>query len=88
MVVDAGDDFALLRIGVGGDGEMWAFDWGLNGFGGWRVREWDGWRIDEGDGRSGKFRSYGVCGNGGLDVVERGVGFDGGRHAEVVWRCW
>ena len=39
MVVDAGNDFALFRIRVGGDGEMWAFDGSVDGFGGWRARE-------------------------------------------------
>ena len=88
MMVDAGDDFSFFGIGVGRDGEVWALDWGLDGFRGWRAREWDGWWVDESDGRGGELGSYGVCGDGGLDIVEGGVGLDGGRHVEVVWRCW
>ena len=51
MMVDAGYDFAFLRIRVRGDGEVQAFDWSADRFGGWRMREWNcGW-IDESGGR-------------------------------------
>ena len=82
MVVDAGNNFALLCIGVGGDGEMWAFDGSVDGLGGWCARERDGGWIDEGDGGGSEFWSNWL--DGGLGVVEGGVGFDRGRHVVVV----
>ena len=34
VVMDAGHDFAFFGVGVGGDGEMWAFDGSVDRFGG------------------------------------------------------
>ena len=81
--MDAGDDLAFLCIGVGGDGKVWAFDGSLDGFGGRCAREWDSRWIDEGDGGGREFWPDWLCGNGGLDVVEGGVAFDGRRHGVV-----
>ena len=88
VTVDAGYDFTFLCVRVRCNGELWAFDGGLDRFRGWCAREWDGRRVDEGDGGSREFRSYWVRGDGGLDVIGGGVGFSGGRHAGVVWKCW
>ena len=98
VVMDAGHDFAFFGVGVGGDGEMGAFDRSVNRFGSWCTREWDdrwvgegvgggcelvGW-IDEGNGGGRKLGSDGVRGNGGLNVVEGGVGLGGRGHVELV----
>ena len=88
MAVDAGHNFTFLGIRVRCDGEMWAFDWGLDRFGGRCAREWDGRGVDKGDGGGCELWSYWVRGDGGLDVVEGGVCFSGGRHVVVVWKCW
>ena len=88
VAADAGYDFTFLGIRVRCDGELWAFDGGLDRFGSWCAREWNGRGVDESDGRGGKFRLYRVCGDGGLDVVEGSVGLSGGGHVGVVWKCW
>ena len=88
MGADAGHNFSFFGVGVGCDGELRAFDGGLDGFGGWCAREWDGRRVDKSDGGGCEFWSYWVCCDGGLDVVEGGVGLSGGRHVGVVWKCW
>ena len=80
MGVNAGYDLAFLRVGVGGDGEVWALDGGVD----WFRGRW----VDEGNGGVGEFWSDWILGNGGLDIVEGGVCFDGGRHVVVVWKCW
>ena len=82
MVVDVGHNFAFFGVGVGGNGKMRAFDGSVDGFGSWRAREWDGRQVDEGDGRGCELGLDRFCGDGGLDVVEGGVGFSGRRHIE------
>ena len=84
VVVDARYDLAFFGVGVGGDGEVWAFDGSVDGLGGWCAREWDGRWVDESDGGGGELWLDWVRGDGGLDVVEGGVGFDGRRHDVVV----
>ena len=88
MATDTGHDFAFFGVRVGGDGEVWAFDGGVGRLGSWCAGKWDGRWVDKGDGGSCELRSYRVRSDGGLDVIERGVGFSGGRHVEVVWKCW
>ena len=83
-VVDARYDLAFFGVRVGGNGEMWAFGGSVDGLGGWCTRERDGGWIDEGDGGGGEFWLDRLCGYGGLDVIDRGIGFDGGRHVVVV----
>jgi hypothetical protein len=78
------DDLAFLCVGVGGNGEVRSFDGSADGFGGWCTREWNGGWIDEGDGGGREFGSDWFRGDGGLDVVEGGVGLSGGRHVGVV----
>ena len=87
MVVDAGYDFAFFGVRVGGEGELWAFDGGMDGFGSRCAREWNSRGIDKGDGGGRELWSYWVHCDGGLDVVEGGVGFSGRGHVGVVWRC-
>ena len=88
MVADAGNDLAFFCVGVGGDGEVWAFVGSGDGFGGWCMRKWGvGW-IDEGDGGGGELWLDWFRSDGGLDIVEGGVGFDGRRHGVVVEKCW
>ena len=84
MAVDAGHDFAFFGVGVRGDGEAWAFNGSVGGLGSRCAREWDGRWVDQGDGGSRELGSDRVCGDGGLDVVEGGVGLGGGRHVELV----
>ena len=88
MAMDAGHDFAFFGVRVRGDGEMWAFDRSVDRLGSWCTGEWDGRWVDEGDGGGCEFRSDRIRGDGGLDVVEGGVGLDGGGHVELVWKCW
>ena len=103
MVVDAGDNFALLCIRVGGDGEVWAFDGGANRFGCRCAWERDGRRVNIrfglGVGEIG--RNGGrihKCDGGGTELClgrddfdgaaeDSGVGLDRGRHSVVVWKC-
>ena len=84
LVVDTGHDFAFFDVGVRGDGEAWAFNGSVGGLGSWCTREWDGRWVDQGDGGSRELGSDRVLSDGGLDVVERGVGLDGGRHVGLV----
>jgi hypothetical protein len=84
VAVDVGYNLAFLGVGVWGNSEVWAFDGGMDGFGGWCAREWDGRWVDEGDGGGCKLGSDWFRSDGGLNVVEGGVGFSGGRHVEVV----
>ena len=86
MVVDTGNDFAFFRVGIRGDGEVWSFDGSGDGFRGRRVGEWDGRRVDEGDGGGGELWLDWIRGDGGLDVIEGGVGFGGRGHVVVVWK--
>ena len=88
MAVNARDNFAFFCVGVGGDGEVWAFDGSRDGLRGRCARKWDGRWVDEGDGGGGELWSDWVRGDGGLDVVERGVVFNGRKHVVVVWKCW
>ena len=88
MAVDAGDDLAFLRVGIGGDGEVWALEGGVDWFRGRCAGKWNGRWVDESDSGGGEFWSDWIRGNGGLDVVEGGVCFSGGRHVVVVWKCW
>ena len=85
--MDAGHDFAFFGVRVGGDGEMGAFDGGVDGLGSWRTGEWDGRWVDEGDGGGCELGSNRVCGDGRLDVVEGGVGLSGRGHVGLVWKC-
>ena len=57
MAVDAGYDFAFLGIRVRRNGELRAFDGGLDGFGGRCARKWNGRGIDKGDGASAKCKN-------------------------------
>ena len=101
MVVDAGDDFAFLCIRVGGDGEVGAFDGGVNRFGSRWVRRGsgDGVRDDAGFclsvgemGRSGRWVHE--CDGGGTELGLgrddfNAVAEDGGvGHAVVLWKYW
>ena len=83
-----GDDLAFFRVGIGGDGEVGAFDGSVDGFRGRCAGKWNGRWVDEGDGGGGEFWSEWIRGDGGLDVVEGGVGFGGRRHVVLVWKCW
>ena len=93
MSVDTVDDFALLRLGVWGNGEAWACG-GVSVFGGWcmrgrgvsglgvgRIGRGRGW-IHERDGGDTELCS----GRDDFGVVVEGV--DGRRHVVVVWKCW
>ena len=84
VVMDAGHDFAFFGVGVGGDGEMWAFDGSVDRFGSRCTREWDGRWVDEGDGGGRELRSDRFRGDGGLDVVKGGVGLSGRGHVGIV----
>ena len=104
MMVDAGYDFAFFGVRVGGDGEMRAFGGRMDGFGGWCTWERDSRWVDIGFGLGvgGVSRSGGrihKCDGGGTElclgrddfnaVAEDGdVGFGGGRHVVMVWKCW
>ena len=75
VVMDTGDDLALLRVRVGGDSEMWTFDGCTDGFGGWCTWERDGRWVDESDGRGAEL---GLGGDDFDSVAEDGgVGLDG-----------
>ena len=87
MAVDAGNDLAFFRVGVGGDGEVWAFDGSGDGFRGRCAGKWDSRWVHKGDGGGGELWSNWVRGDGGLGVVEGGVGFSGRGHVVVVWKC-
>ena len=93
MSMDTINDFALLRLGVGGDGELWAYR-GMSVFGGWCERRSgvSGFGVG-GIGRSGGWIHE--CNGGGtelclgrddLDAAAEDV--DGRRHVVVVWECW
>ena len=84
MTMDAGHDFAFFGVRVGGNGEMWAFDRSVNRLGSRCVREWDSRRVDEGNGGDSEFGSDWIRGDGGLDIVEGGVGFSGRGHVGLV----
>ena len=84
VVVDAGHDFAFFGVRIGGNGEVWAFDGSVNRFGSRCAREWDSRWVDEGDSGGCELGSDWFCGDGGLNVVERGVGLGGRGHVEVV----
>ena len=60
VVMDARDNLALLRVGVRGDGEMWAFSGSVDGFGGWCTGKRNGGWIDEGNGGGHKLCVSGV----------------------------
>ena len=90
--MDAIDDFALLRLGVWGNGESWAYG-GMSVFGGWckrrsgvsgfgvgRIGGGRGW-IHERDGGGTEL----CLGRDDLDAVAEDV--DGRRHVVVVWKC-
>ena len=93
MSVDAINDFALLCLGVWGDGEPWAHR-GMNGLGVWCERRGgvDGF----GMGRMGRGRGWiHECDGGGTELRLGGDDFDaaaedvdGRRHVAVVWKCW
>ena len=92
MSVDAINDFALLCLGVWGDGEPWACGgmsvfggWckrrsGVNGFGVGRIGRGRGW-IHERDGGGTEL----CLGRDDLDAAAEDV--DGRRHVVVVWKC-
>ena len=84
MVADTGDDFAFFCVRVGGDGEVRSLNGSGDGFRGRRAGKWDDRWVNEGDGRGSEFRSDWIRGDGGLDVVEGGISFSGGRHVVVV----
>ena len=84
VAMDAGHDFAFFGVRVGGNGEMWAFDGGVGRLGSWCAMEWDGRWVDEGDGGVCEFGSDWIRGDGGLDIVEGGVGFSGRGHVGLV----
>ena len=84
VAVDSRDDFAFFCVGVRGDGEVWAFGGSVDGFWGQCSGERNGGWIDEGEGRGSKFCLNGVPRGGGWDVVDRGEGFSGRGHVEVV----
>ena len=86
VTMDAGHDFAFFGVRVGGDGEVWAFDGSVDRLGGRCARWGDRW-VDEGDSGGRELGSNWFHGDGGLNVIEGGVGLGGGRHVEVVWRC-
>ena len=84
VVADAGNDFTLFRLGVGGDGKRWAVGWVCDGgddeLGGRCARGRFNGTLDEGDLRVGN-----------LDVVDGGMGFDGRGHVGAVigsYCCW
>ena len=60
VAMNSRDDLAFFRLGIRGDGEVWAFSRGMDGLRGWRLGERNGGWIDEGDGRGGKFCVNGV----------------------------
>jgi hypothetical protein len=84
VVMDAGHDLAFFGVRVGGNGEVWAFDGGMDRLGSWCAREWDCRWVDESDSRGCELRLDRFHGDGGLDVVEGGVGLGGGGHVEMV----
>jgi hypothetical protein len=84
VAMDAGHDFAFFSVGVGGDGEVWAFDWSVGWLGSRCVREWDGRWVDEGDGGGCELRSDWIRGDGGLDVVEGGVGLSASGKVDTA----
>ena len=87
VVVHAGNDLAFLGVRVGGDGKMWAFGGGVDGFGGRCTGERNGGWIDEGDGGGGELCVDGIFRGSGRDVIDGGVGFSGRRHVAVGWKC-
>jgi hypothetical protein len=88
VAMDVGYDFAFFGVRVGGDSKVWAFDGGMDRFGSRCTREWDGRWVDKSDGGGRELGSDWFHGDGGMDVVEGGVGLGGGGHVEVVWKCW
>ena len=97
MSVDTIDDFAFFGLGVGGDGEAWAYG-GMSGFRGrcaWgsgNVRlglgvgevSGSGGRVHERDSGGAKL----CLGRDDLDGVAEDVdGLGGGRHVVMGWRC-
>ena len=88
MTVDSGNNLAFFRVGVGGDSEVWAFGGSGDRFRSRCAGKWDGRWVDESDGGGGELWSDWIRGDGGLDVVEGGVGLSGRRHVVVVWEYW
>ena len=92
MSVDTINDFALLCLGVWGDGEPWACG-GVSVFGGWRKRRSgvSGFRVGRiGGGRGWIHERDGggteLClGRDDFDAAAEDV--DGRRHVVVVWKC-
>ena len=76
VAVDAGDDFTLFWVGIGGDSEEWSVgSWSGGGLRSWCAWKRDGRRVDEGDGGDGEFWADG-SGSG------RG-------HVVLAWEaCW
>ena len=101
--MDMIDDLAFFCLGVGGDGEAWAYR-SAGRLGGQCTWERDGRWVDVGFslgvgevGRSGG--RFHECDGGGTELClgrddfdaiaeDGGAGFDGGRHGMMVWKCW
>ena len=82
MSVETIDDLAFFCVGVGGDGEMRAFNGGMGGFGSRGPREEVSGRVDEGNGGGSEFRLGGDDFNSVAE--DDGVGLDRGGHVVVV----
>ena len=60
VVMDMGDDLTFFRVGVRGDGEVWAFGGSVDGLRSWCMGGRNGGWIDKGDGGGGELCVGGV----------------------------